>query len=158
MLTRHERSLYLLCLGVLGHPEDAEDAVQETFFRALRSLSRFRGEAGVRTWLTRIAVNVCLEWKRRRRTKDAAERFPGNETAAPCPQETALNRLCVCEALAAVSPRGRAMLLLKEREGWTAGEIARTTHATERQVYYELQKAYQALAEWRRAHQDEEEQ
>src|SRR5438309_10773943 len=62
----HERSLVALCHGILGNAEDAEDAAQETFLRALRALSRFRGDAAFRSWLFRIAINLCLEWKRSR--------------------------------------------------------------------------------------------
>src|SRR5436190_17422656 len=63
LLALHQRALYGVCHGILGHPEEAEDAVQETFLKALRSLSGFRGEAAFRTWLFRIAINLCLRWK-----------------------------------------------------------------------------------------------
>src|SRR5260370_14257289 len=63
LLALHQRSLFVLCQGILGHPDDAEDAVQETFLRALRGLHTFRGDAAFRTWLFRIAVNICLRWK-----------------------------------------------------------------------------------------------
>src|SRR5262245_46765636 len=63
LLEPQERALYVLCRGILGHPDDAEDAVQETFLRALRALSGFRGDAAFRTWLFRIAVRICLDWK-----------------------------------------------------------------------------------------------
>src|SRR4051794_8157187 len=58
LLALHQRALFALCYGMLGHADDAEDAVQETFLRALRSLSGFRGESAFRTWLFRIAVNL----------------------------------------------------------------------------------------------------
>ena len=67
LLTPHERPLYTLCLGILRNRDDAEDAVQEAFLRALRAMPTFRGDSSVRTWLQRIAVNVCLDWKRARR-------------------------------------------------------------------------------------------
>jgi hypothetical protein len=63
LLALHKRSLYALCLGILSHPEDAEDAVQETFLRALRALPGFRGEASFRTWLGRIALHLSFCWK-----------------------------------------------------------------------------------------------
>src|SRR5262249_26987473 len=63
LLERPNRPLLGLCCGILGHADDAEDAVQETFLRALRGLAGFRGEAAFGTWLFRIAVNVCLRWK-----------------------------------------------------------------------------------------------
>src|SRR5215212_651076 len=62
LVSMHQRSLYAVCRGVLGSAEDAEDAVQETFLRAFRSLESFRGNAAFRTWLFRIALNVCHQW------------------------------------------------------------------------------------------------
>jgi RNA polymerase sigma-70 factor, ECF subfamily len=56
LLARHKRPLCALCHGILAHPDDVEDAVQETFLRALRALPGFRGDAAFRTWLFRIAV------------------------------------------------------------------------------------------------------
>src|SRR5690242_6632035 len=63
----YERPLFILCRGTLGHTDDAEDAVQETFLRALRALPGFRGDSSLRTWLFRIAIHICLDWKRARR-------------------------------------------------------------------------------------------
>src|SRR5436309_2298288 len=63
LLALYERPLFALCHGILGHAEDAEDAVQETFLRVLRALPGFRGDATFRTWLFRIGVNVCLKRK-----------------------------------------------------------------------------------------------
>src|SRR5262245_61047998 len=67
LLRPHQRSLYSLCRGMVASADDAEDAVQETFFRALRALPRFQDRSHLRTWLYRIALNVCLEWRRSRR-------------------------------------------------------------------------------------------
>src|SRR5438552_5037953 len=64
LLGPHQQALVGLCYGILGHAQDAEDAVQETFLRALRALSSFRGEAAFRSWLFRIAINICSTKKR----------------------------------------------------------------------------------------------
>src|SRR5258708_1465569 len=58
LLALHERALVAFCLGILGNLEDAEDAAQETFLRALQGLAGYRGDAAFRTWLFRIAVNL----------------------------------------------------------------------------------------------------
>jgi RNA polymerase sigma-70 factor (ECF subfamily) len=151
LVARHKGPLYVLCRGVLGSAEDAEDAVQETFLRAFRSLDRFRGGSAFRTWLYRIALNVCLRWKSSRPPTE-----PWNEDGSPCPdlgpspESIALRHLRVAEALRSLLPRHRALLLLREFEGWSVPEIAEALGWKEKRVRNELYKARLALAEWRR--------
>jgi RNA polymerase sigma-70 factor, ECF subfamily len=149
LLALHQRSLLALCHGMLGHADDAEDALGETFLRVLRSLPRFRGQATFRTWLFRIAVNVCLNWKRDHRPSEpwSEERSPADPAS---PETIALRRLRVQEALNSLQPRHRAILLLKAREGWSVAEIAAAMRWSERRVEYELSNARRALADWRR--------
>jgi RNA polymerase sigma-70 factor (ECF subfamily) len=59
LVLRHESAIYRGALAILGNPADAEDVTQETFLRAFRGVSRFRGEAKFRTSLIQIAVNVA---------------------------------------------------------------------------------------------------
>ncbi len=153
LLARHEGLLYRLCCGMVGH-DDAEDAVQETFLRALRALPRFRGEANVRTWLFRIAVNICLEWKRARRLTavwTGKDGFPVTATggATASPETSVLRALRLREAFAALLPRHRAILLLKELEGWSLSEIGAAMGWNEKKVQNELYKARRALIAWR---------
>jgi RNA polymerase sigma-70 factor, ECF subfamily len=157
LVTLHKRPLYTLCRGILANADDAEDAAQETFLRALRALPRFRGDATFRTWLFRIAVNVCLQWKAAaRREADSRSGEPWDEGIAPpapdsaSPERIALRHLQVMEALRSLLPRHRAILLLRELEGWSVPEIAAALHWNEKRVRNELYKARRALAEWRR--------
>jgi RNA polymerase sigma-70 factor, ECF subfamily len=151
LLEPQERALYALCRGILGHPDDAEDAVQETFLRALRALSGFRGEAALRTWLFRIAVRVCLDWKR---ASPPAERWDEERgvlsTHDLSPEAIVLRHLRVMEALHTLLPRQRAVLLLKEVEGWSIAEISAALRWNEKRVHNELFRARRALADWRR--------
>jgi RNA polymerase sigma-70 factor (ECF subfamily) len=149
ILAPHERPLFALCHGILGHADDAEDAVQETFLRALRALPGFRGDAGFRTWLYRIAVNVCLEWKRSRRPTELWDEQRSPTPDAGSPEAIALRHLQMREALAALMPRHRAILLLKEREGWSMAEIGAVLRWNTKRVEHELSRARRALAAWR---------
>jgi RNA polymerase sigma-70 factor (ECF subfamily) len=150
LLTPYERPLYALCRGILGHADDAEDAVQDTFLRALRALPGFRGDSAVRSWLYRIAVNVCLD---RKRSDQPTE--PWDEDRSPLhthsrsPESIAVSHLALLEALGELLPRQRAVLLLKELEGWSVPEIAAAMRWNEKRVYNELYRARRVLSEWR---------
>jgi len=67
LVRRHERRAYRVALAITGKPEDAEEAVQETFISALQHLGEFRQESRFTTWLTRIAVNEALQSRRRQK-------------------------------------------------------------------------------------------
>src|ERR1035441_7686340 len=83
-LERHRRELTAYCYRMLGSPFEAEDAVQETLLRAWRALDRFEGRAQLRSWLYRIATNVCLDMlsgrERRARPMDMS---PARSPAGP---------------------------------------------------------------------------
>jgi RNA polymerase sigma-70 factor (ECF subfamily) len=150
LLAPYERRLYVLCRGILGHVQDAEDAVQETLLRALSALPHFRGDAPVRIWLFRIAVNICLDWKRAHRPTE-----PWDEARSPTmrdttsPEAIVLRQFSVLDALRSLQPRHRAILLLKELDGWSVREIAGAFHWNEDRVRNELARARRTLADWR---------
>jgi RNA polymerase sigma factor (sigma-70 family) len=156
LFSPHERRLYMLCRGILGHAQDAEDAVQETFLRALSALPSYRGEAPVRAWLFRIAVNVCLDWKRAHHpTEPWDETLPRFPTGTATPEALVLRQMRVMEALHSLLPRHRAILLLKELDGWSVAEIAAAFGWNQDRVRNELTRARRALADWRQRDRSE---
>jgi RNA polymerase sigma-70 factor (ECF subfamily) len=150
LLRMHKRSLFTLCRSILGHADDAEDVVQETFLRALRALPGFRpGRASVRTWLFRIAVNTSLNWRRdHRSTAPWEETEPMEGAAADSPEAIVLRRLQMQEALSELLPRQRVVLLLQVLEGWSVAEIAAAVGWNAIRVKHELARARRTLAEW----------
>jgi len=174
-LEAHRASLTGHCYRMLGSAADADDAVQETIVRAWRSLDRFEGRASLRTWLHRIATNVCLDTlsdgARRMRpfeerpatavehaTLDTRERTHWLE---PIPDARALPadadpfqlavlrqsiRLAFVAALQHLPPRQRAVLLLTEVLGWSAAEVAESLEMTVAAVNSSLQRARATVA------------
>src|SRR6478735_3220760 len=67
LVRRWERPIFALAYRTLGREEDARDITQETFLRAFRALSGFKGDAKFSSWLYRIALNLCRDWMRRDR-------------------------------------------------------------------------------------------
>jgi RNA polymerase sigma-70 factor (ECF subfamily) len=150
LLQPFERDLYILCYGILSHAQDSEDAVQETFLRALQALPGFRSDSSFRTWILRIGTNVCLDWKRSRRI------IPDDHPVAGIPcnrrdstENEVLNRIRVLDALSHLLPRHRAILIMKEAHRLSIPEIAQTMRWSEKKVHNELYRARKSLAEWR---------
>jgi RNA polymerase sigma-70 factor, ECF subfamily len=149
----HRAELTAYCHRMLGSPLDAEDAVQETFLRAWRASGRFEGRASLRTWLYRIATNVCLDaLGRSARQPVPVEEVP-EPVVGPCrepdPSERALTRetarYAVLAAIGLLPSRQRAVLLLRDVLSWRATEVADLLGTTTTAVNSALQRAHAAL-------------
>jgi len=172
-LERHRRELNAYCYRMLGSPFEAEDAVQDTFLRAWRALERFEGRASLRSWLYRIATNVCLDMldgrERRARPMDLGEaRSPDGPVGEILPEVTWIEpvpdgrvmpegdpaavaesretiRLAFVAALQHLPPRQRAVLILCEVLHWKASEVAELLDTSVAAVNSALQRARAAL-------------
>ena len=168
-LEEHRTALTGHCYRMMGSAVDADDAVQETMVRAWRSLERFDGRASVRTWLYRIATNVCLDMlgERSRRARptesgpagtvdDPLDALPRTHWLEPVPDVRALPagadpseiavlrqsiRLAFVAALQHLPPKQRAALLLTEVVGWSAAEVAESLETSVASVNSALQRA-----------------
>ena len=164
------------CYRMLGSAFEAEDAVQDTFVRAWRAYDRFEGRSSLRSWLYRIATNVCLDMlngkQRRARPMDLG---PSSSAAtplgAPLPETTWILpvpddrvvatdgdpaeiaearetiRLAFVAALQHLPPRQRAVLILREVLRWKASEVAQLLDASVASVNSALQRARATLDE-----------
>jgi len=169
-LEPYRRELTAYCYRMLGSPFEADDAVQEAMTRAWRAFDRFEGRSSLRSWLYRIATNVCfdhLEGRRRRALPmdlGSANRFD-QDLGAPLPEtawvlpmpdarvvpsdadpaERALVRdsvrLALVAALQHLPPRQRVVLVLREVLRWEASEVAQLLETTVASVNSALQRA-----------------
>jgi RNA polymerase sigma-70 factor (ECF subfamily) len=174
-LEQYRRELTGYCYRMLGSGFEAEDAVQETMVRAWRHLGDFEGRSSVRSWLYRIATNVCLDLLRgRQRRARPMELGPSAHTAtavlntlpehawvSPIPDARVLPedgdpaelaaaresiRLAFVAALQHLPARQRAVLILREVLRWQATEVAELLETTVASVNSALQRARATLA------------
>ena len=157
LLTPHEAALYRLCRGMLpGSRSDAEDAVQKTLLRAIRALlppGAFRSQASISTYLYRIAVNVCLEQRRQNARHPLADDISPTRADPPSrepgPEAQTILRDEARRFLAALPPRHRLLIFLKEQEGLGVAEIASLLQWNAKKVQNELFKARRTLSDLR---------
>ena len=135
LIHRWERPIYALAYRQIGREEDARDVCQETFLRAYRALSGFRGQAKFSSWLYRIALNLCRDWLRRERRTPVVQPPEDMDlmelAAAREPSETIEDRVArhdlsraVERAMARLPEEQRTAIVLKEYHGLTFQEIA----------------------------------
>ncbi len=151
-LEPHRRELTGYCQRMVGAAE-ADDAVQETMFRAWRAAGCFDGRSSVRVWLYRIAANTCLDLLRgRERRSRLGERLQATAepSATPDPAELAATKDSVRLALAAVldqlPARQRAALILCEVFRWQSDEAAQLLGTSVAAISSSLQRARATLA------------
>jgi RNA polymerase sigma-70 factor, ECF subfamily len=126
LMERHGRRVYNLAFRMLGRPEDADDATQETFLICYRKLSGFRGASAFTTWLHRVAVNVCHDALRKRARERPGQEEEIEPPPVPDPSEASADALDVQRALLAVPEDFRAVLILHDVQGVPYEEIAET--------------------------------
>ena len=133
LVREHGGRVYGLALRTLRHQQDAEDATQAVWERALSGLDRFRGDSQLSTWLFRITMNVCLtrlDSQRRAPTPPPGsdvDLFEGVLDEAPDPERLTLGseaRHAVERAIGELDPQFRVTILLREVEGLSYDEIA----------------------------------
>ena len=173
-LESHRRELTGYCYRMLGSGFEAEDAVQETLVRAWKGMDQFEGRSAVRSWLYRIATNVCLDMlrgpQRRARPMDMGPALPAETPIGamapeslwvqpmadsrvlpegdPAEVATARDsvRLAFVAALQHLPARQRAVLILREVLRWQATEVAELLDTTVASVNSALQRARATLA------------
>jgi RNA polymerase sigma-70 factor (ECF subfamily) len=144
LVERYQRKVYGVALGMLKDKEEARDVAQDAFIKVYKYLDHFKGDASFYTWLYRITVNICIDVMRKKGggkaqhvefdesiEMDTSEANLGalGSRLGTNPQKSALRRELaekIEEALAQVPEKHRAILLLRELEGMSYEDLART--------------------------------
>ena len=164
----HRAELRAHCRRMLGSPDDAEDALQETLVRAWKGLPRFEGRGSLRSWLYRIATHASLEVIRRRPKRvvpiELDETRPAEHSHAPVTEPAVEGRYLTREdferalivSMRLLPARQRAVLMLREVLGFSAREAADPLDTTVAAVNSALQRA-RATIETRVPQRDQQE-
>lgn len=176
LVVPHLGELQRHCYRMLGSPQDAEDALQETLVKAWRALPGFEGRSSLRTWLFRIATNTCVNMinrnpKRVLRIEGTPAGGPETSPAAPLSESVWIAplpdgfaddeverperryedkeavELAFVAALQHLTARQRAVLVLRDVLGFTGAEVAAMLETNADSVYSLLQRAHQAVDE-----------
>lgn len=144
MIGVNQTALLRMCYLYLHDVQLAEDAVQETFIKALRAWDSFRGESSVRTWLTRIAMRTCMDmrrgfWFRHVERRVTPELLPDRA------QEAEEDESALTLAVMNLSKKEREVVLLYYYQDLNMKEIAETLGVTQPTVSYRLRRAKEKL-------------
>ncbi|MCP4606786.1 MAG: RNA polymerase sigma factor [Proteobacteria bacterium] len=160
---RHRASVFRIVARTLINTADQEEVTQDVFLQVFLSLSRFKGEAKLSTWIHRVAINVVLQHLRRKRSRikmqldvnisDRPQERPGSYVAAT-PEDRAIQRerrLAVERTLRSLSDKKRIAFVLHDFEGLPAKEISKIVEApvltVRTRIFYARKEFYKRLSE-----------
>jgi RNA polymerase sigma-70 factor, ECF subfamily len=126
LVERYQRDIYRLCYRYMNDPQDANDMAQEVFLKAYRAIGRFRGDSSFSTWLYRIAVNTCLNFRSSRRpdAQELSDALQDGRAGALATMEEEERAQRVREAVSRLPEKQRATLILKIYHELTHEEVA----------------------------------
>jgi RNA polymerase sigma-70 factor (ECF subfamily) len=163
LVQRHQHRVFAVARGILKRQEDVEDIAQQVFVKAYFSLKRFDQRAAFSTWLYKITVNECWDLLRKRKARplvyesdfseEQSRQFSANEREAdsgPDTSERMAMRQRLDSMLAQLDDRDRAMLILKEVEGFSVEEIADSLGLNANTVKVRLFRARRRIVEYAR--------
>ena len=153
LVEAYQRPVYNLCYRMLGNAEDAEDAAQETFLRAYKSIKKYDNSRSFSTWLLSIAAHYCIDQVRRRRyplvsledlpVPDLPDNSPDIESKLSGKEE----RTVVRALLDTLDPTDRALVIMYYWYDFSYDEIGQALKLTESAVKSRLHRARRAMAQ-----------
>jgi RNA polymerase sigma-70 factor (ECF subfamily) len=153
LIRQHQHMIYSLTYRMTGSLTDAEDLTQETFLRAWRQIGSYRAASKLSTWLYRIAINACLNWRERETLRVEVQAGWAETNGAPEPAgETALARnetgRAVHAALLKLPAKQRAAIMLTLYDGLNHAEAAEALGCSETTVSWRVFAARRKLRRW----------
>jgi RNA polymerase sigma-70 factor (ECF subfamily) len=153
LIRNHQRMIHSLTFRMTGSPADAEDLAQETFIRAYEQIGTFRGRSKFSTWLYRIAVNTCLNWRQSEARrfhlhKNCAEEFSAQHLNGENSPAGAQSNQQVQEALLKLPAKQRAAIVLTIYDGLNHAEAAQVLGCSETTVSWRVFAARRKLKHW----------
>jgi len=127
LVERYQRDVYRICYRYVNNHHDASDLAQDVFLKAYRAIGRFRGDSAFSTWLYRIAVNTCLNFRAARKlpAEELSEHLADGGRPVVEKIEEDERSVKVREAVARLPEKQRATLILKVYQDLTHEEVAR---------------------------------
>jgi RNA polymerase sigma-70 factor (ECF subfamily) len=159
LIERHQARGYRCGMRMCGDPEDAKDVLQDTLLTMARGIRDFRGASSISTWLYTVARSFCIKRRRKSQFAPAVEHSLESEVAGESaaladtgrrPDEAASERqieLALEQAIAALEPGYREVLLLRDMEGLSAAEVAEVLNLSVQAVKSRLHRARLAVRE-----------
>jgi RNA polymerase sigma-70 factor, ECF subfamily len=151
LVERYESQVAATVIGMLGRCQEAQDVGQEVFIRLYRSLDRFRGDARLGTYLTRIAINLSLNEIKRRKRYGERHTDAGDDLAEMAdPADTTTQRVDMADvrrAILGLDPKSRAVVVLRLVEGHSTQQTADILKLPLGTVLSRLSRAQHALRE-----------
>ena len=153
LVSSNQRRIYNLCFQMTRNVQDAEDMAQEALLKAWRSLHRFNARSSFSTWLHRIAVNTCLDKLRKNKAHMVSiqEMSESGRTLqderSDHMEERSADRQEIKRALRALAPSHRAIIILRDVQGYAYEEIAKILHCPLGTVRSRLARARKKMIE-----------
>ena len=137
LIKEHQRMIYSVCYRMTGSMAEAEDLAQETFIAAFSNLKGFRAESRFSSWLYRIAMNQCLNWRRGAARRENLHKQWSEQPQAHETGETGVSQQ-IQEALMKLHPKQRAAMVLTTYDGLNHAEAAKVLGCSETTVSWRL--------------------
>jgi RNA polymerase sigma-70 factor (ECF subfamily) len=148
LMERYQSKVHSIIYGILHNREDAEDIAQQVFTKVYFAIKGFDGRCLLLTWICRIAINECYSSMRKRRVKLVQElEGPEHANGQPPVDRRLADRDYLNKLLSRIPEDDRALLIFKEVEGHSIGELSQMTGMTESAIKIKLFRARHKLVE-----------